>query len=308
VLAVAVFLAWALLPADPYGPGGSAPAATARSAPSTSAPHELARRSREAASALLARLDQSFSAVVRPPFVVVGDLPRRRLRALADHSVVDPAKAMWKRYFRRRPRHVITVLLFRDGQSYRRWAGKLFHDTEVPHFGYYKPQLRTLVMDISTGTGTLVHELTHALIVYDFPRVPTWFNEGLASLHEQCYVRPDRIVGLVNWRLPALQKAVRDKQLRPLRELVSRDDFYGRRQGLNYAQARYFVMYAQQRGLLKKLYDHYRDHHAGKDAAVKAIEHVFAAKLEKVESEFLQWVLTLRWPERSRPTSRGGAG
>ena len=37
-------------------------------------------------------------------------------------------------------------------------------------------------MNIGTGGGTLVHELTHSLIAFDFPHVPDWFNEGLASL------------------------------------------------------------------------------------------------------------------------------
>ena len=82
-------------------------------------------------------------------------------------------------------------------------------------YGYYKPQQRTLVMNISTGGGTLVHELTHALIDFDFPLVPDWFNEGLASLHEACHILPDesRIEGLTNWRLPGLQQAVAERRL-----------------------------------------------------------------------------------------------
>ncbi len=148
-------------------------------------------------------------------------------------------------------------------------------------------------MNIATGTGTLVHELTHVLIIYDFQAVPLWFNEGLASLHEQCRVLPDRLVGLVNWRLPALQKAVRAGRLCPLRELITRNDSYGRQRGLNYAQARYFMMYMQKRGLLRKFYTYFHDNHTGKDAAVKAIEHVFDTDLEKIESDYLKWVTTL---------------
>ena len=57
-------------------------------------------------------------------------------------------------------------------------------------------------------------------------------------------------------------------------------------------------MYMQQRGLLGKFYEHFRDHHAGRGADVKAVEHVFGAELAKVEASFLQWVMTLRWPAR----------
>ncbi len=279
------------------GPAGQVGPAS-RPATSTAPAPDLSGAANAAAAAMLARLDGSFRAVVHAPFVVIGNLPQQDMAQLMEGSVLGPARAMWTCYFRRRPTDVITILLFRDGESYKHWAKQLFNDTSVPYFGYCKTAQRTLVMNIATGTGTLVHELTHALLAYDFPAVPDWFNEGLASLHEQCYVRPDGIVGAVNWRLPHLQKAVAAKQLRPLRELVSQDGFYGAQQGLNYAQARYFVMYVQQRGLLGKFYEHFRDHRTGPDAAVKSIEHVLGESLEKVEAEFLRWVGTLRWPQR----------
>ncbi len=281
------------------GEGGPATTTTtSQSRPTTYPSEQLVRASDAAAKAMLARLDESFHSVVRPPFVVISDMPASQVEAMARGSVVAPADAMWRSYFQRKPTHVITILLFQDAKTYKHWAKKLFDNADPPYFGYYRPNDRTLVMNIATGTGTLVHELTHALIVYDFPALPLWFNEGLASLHEQCSVQPERIVGLVNWRLPALQKAVRDKTLRPLRELITGDDFYGRQRGLNYAQARYFVMYMQERGLLEKFYKHFRDNHSGQDASVKAVEHVFGTELERVESDYLKWVMTLRWGAR----------
>ena len=41
-------------------------------------------------------------------------------------------------------------------------------------------------MNIDTGGGTLVHEIVHPFIAANFPECPAWFNEGLASLYEQC--------------------------------------------------------------------------------------------------------------------------
>src|SRR5437764_1129850 len=102
--------------------------------------------------------------------------------------------------------------------------------------------LATIVPILSLAASTTQStQLTHALIAPDMPDVPSWFNEGLASLYEQSRFTPDGgIRGLKNWRLPALQRAIREKKLRPLAELMADDDFYNdERAGLNYAQARY---------------------------------------------------------------------
>jgi len=261
-------------------------------------PDKLVEACRRKAADLRRKHGATLNVTVHPPFVVAGDMPVRNLESYAKWSVVRPAEAMWASYFHKKPDKVITILLFASGPSYARWAKKDYPGGGFPYFGYYMPTNRTMVMNIRTGTGTLVHELTHALIVYDFPRVPTWFNEGLASLHEQCNVKQREIVGLTNWRLPGLHAAIRKGTLRPLKELVTRRDFYGRQQGNNYAQARYFCMYMQHRKLLRKFYRHFRDHHRGRDADVAAIEHVFGRKLPDIEKDYLAWVKTLKFRSR----------
>jgi len=236
-----------------------------------------------------------LNVIERPPFVVAGDMSAARLDSYAKWSVLRPARAMWASYFRKKPNDVITVFLFAGQKNYIAYARRDYPRGGQPYFGYFMSSDRRMVMDINTGTGTLVHELTHALIVYDFPGVPSWFNEGLGSLHEQCNVQERGITGLTNWRLPGLQDAIRKKKLRPLADLVTQRDFYGRRQGTNYAQARYFCMYMQKKGLLKRFYDHFRANHRGRGADLKAIEHVFAKKLPEIEKAFVQWAMTLRF-------------
>ena len=72
-------------------------------------------------------------------------------------------------------------------------------------------------------------------------------------------------------------------------------NFYGRLKGLNYAQARYLCLYMQRQGVLRRFYAHFREHHGGDGADVKAIEHVFGRSIEEVEKDYLAWVMTLRW-------------
>ena len=124
---------------------------------------------------------------------------------------------------------------------------------------------------MATGDGTLLHELTHALLDFEIPDVPVWLNEGLASLHEQCRFRGDAdgpwIEGLVNWRLEGLQQVIRQGRLRSLDSMIEEPDFRGPLVGTNYAQARYFCLYMQQRGVLEKFFRDYREHRAAIRAA-----------------------------------------
>src|SRR5262245_61108240 len=196
---------------------------------------DLPARCDTAAKELRPRLGDECHVIVQSPFVIAGDLSEKDLADWHRRTIGPAAKAIGNCYTKAAPSEPITILLFAEEKPYRRYAEKLFGDRSVSIYGYYKPTLRTMVMNISTGGGTLVHELTHALVDFDFPAIPDWFNEGLASLHEQCRFRADEsgikgpfIEGLVNWRLPALQKAMTESRLRPLEELIGEDDFRGR--------------------------------------------------------------------------------
>lgn len=241
------------------------------------------------------RYGKKLSVVVHPPFVVAGDMSEARLDSHARSSIIRPARAMWTAYFDKKPDNVITAFLFAGEKNYKLHARQDYPSGGSPYYGYYTPARRTMVMNINTGGGTLVHELTHALVVYDFPDLPTWFNEGLASLHEQCQIEKDGITGLANWRLPALQAAIKARKLRSLAELVTKRDFYGPLQGLNYAQGRYFVMYMQHKGLLVKFYRYFREHAKGDGADIRAIEHIFGQKISDIEPAFLAWTMTLKF-------------
>ncbi len=131
----------------------------------------------------------------------------------------------------------------------------------------------------------------------DFPDFPDWFNEGLASLYEQCSLNGEEIRGLENWRLPALQEAIRDERLRPLGELIEDQKFYDDELvGMNYAQARYLLFYLQEKRLLKDFYKRFRDG-VGEDATgLKTLKNVIAPQeMDAFEAEWRKWVLGLRF-------------
>ena len=233
-------------------------------------------------------------------FVVAGNLAPARFRRILRGTVGRCSQALWASYCQKKPDYPITIYLFKDDATYREYARKLFGDKEVSHFGYYRPWDQTLVMNIGTGTGTLVHEMTHALVKPDFPDIPTWFDEGLASLHEQCQVAPTKITGLTNWRLAGLQKAIREGRLVPLATLVAMTtaQFRGPGEGLHYAEARYLAMYLQKQGKLRDFYRKFRDNFKKDRTGAHTLEAVTGKPAAALQAEWVAWVETLRYPPR----------
>ena len=243
--------------------------------------------------------EERFNVLAAPPFLIAGDGTPQQLARYRDGTVLAAGKAMSNQFFKTPPDEPVLILLFESAGPYKRLAKKWFDDADVPHFGFYRHADRTMLMNVSTGLGTLVHELAHALIAPDFPDVPDWFNEGLASLYEQSQFGPGNatIKGLPNWRLPALQKAIREDALRPLAEMMADDDFRnGERVGLNYAHARYLMLYLQEKGLLQRYYAAFRDGHKADPTGVETLKRVIGPgqSLEQFEKAWRAWVLTLR--------------
>ncbi|MEE8452252.1 MAG: hypothetical protein V3R99_10070 [Thermoguttaceae bacterium] len=244
--------------------------------------NSLAAACRESARWIDGQLDEPCSVVVHEPFVVAGDPSEQELHRRYHRSIAPAARAMAAAYFSTTPYEPVTILLFNREETYRRHAARLFGDRTVSRFGYYKPHLRVLLINTSTGDGPLWHELTHALMAFDFPDAPQWFAEGLASLHETGRITNDgsHIEGQVNWRLGVLQEALQTGQLRSVESLMASDDFYGRDEHLHYAHARFVCLYLQHRGVLKPFYRQLR---AGRDATAEVFPD---RSLKKVDADF----------------------
>src|SRR5690606_28007882 len=263
-------------------PSGAAQDAASAAQPAATQPAAAAENAMEKqAAALMARWQERFAAegmesVVASPWVIATDGDAAALRRYQDGTIRAAERALRKQFFETGPKAPVLILLFESPAMYRRLSADWLDDRDPPHFGYYRRD-GIMVMNVSTGTGTLVHELTHALMAGDFPDAPDWFNEGLASLFEQCSITDEGIVGHVNWRLPALQKALRDDRLGSFKNLLTTPDFRGQQVGLNYAQARYLMMYLQENDLLRRFYISLRNRNREQDpSGIKSLEQVIA--------------------------------
>lgn len=206
------------------------------------------------------KIPTGFTVIVQPPFVVIGNEESGRVQQWAKNVVQWAVDKLKQDYFSKDPKEIIDIWLFKDNASYMKYAKELFNDTPSTPFGYYSHTDHALVMNVSTGGGTLVHEIVHPFIRANFPECPPWFNEGLASLYEQSVEKGAHIYGLTNWRLKGLQAMIKSGELISFQKLTSmnEDEFYNNNDKYkyndNYAQARYLCYYLQEKGLLTKYY------------------------------------------------------
>ena len=266
---------------------------------------------------LMRETRKAFASLDVGGYRVVVEGTAERARSIAERTVAPVAERLSKQYFDKSPRRGIRLVLFTSDATYRRGAAALTGEDPDTPFGFYSSDLSAVIMNLSTGGGTLVHEMVHTFTETDFPDMPAWFNEGLASLYEQCRFAPGRLVGLTNWRLPALQERLREdargKGLLARVVGTSADEFYGASSGLNYAAARYLCYDLQQRGLLERFYKEFRQECRDASAAGprassrrpprdpsgrRALERVLGTTLERYESGWRERTLALRFPDR----------
>jgi hypothetical protein len=236
--------------------------------------------------------------VVQEPFVVIGDEPADTVERRGKQTIQWAVDRLKQEYFPRDPREIIDIWLFQDKTSYERHTRELFGQHPSTPFGYYSPQHRALVMNISTGGGTLVHELVHPFVAANFPRCPAWFNEGLASLYEQCGDEGGRIRGYPNWRLRGLQQAIAAGRLGSFARLCSTTsrEFYGDDRGTNYAQARYLCYYLQEQDLLAAYYHAFRRGVDEDPSGYRTLRETLGSPdMEQFQQDWESFILRLRF-------------
>jgi hypothetical protein len=202
-------------------------------------------------------------------------------------------------YFTKDPSRILDVWLFKDSTSYQKHCQEIFKHTPTTPFGYFSDADGALVMNISTGGGTLVHEIVHPFVAANFPKCPAWLNEGLGSLYEQSWEVDGQIQGRTNWRLAGLQDAIRNQQVPSFKILCSTTDhqFYRQDPGTNYAQARYLCYYLEQHALLRKFYHAFLADRQKDPTGYDTLKTILDREdIDQFKKDWEAYVLELRFP------------
>jgi hypothetical protein len=239
-------------------------------------------------------------AVVREgPFVLAG--PGWTVASL--HTVTDlvhrALEAFFNGRFTTRPALPVAVFLFPSTGPYQSFCKTHLGEACMSDFGFYRPDVRTIVMNAGPGIGTLTHEIVHPLVEGDFGGAPTWIDEGLASLFEAPVLpHTGEIHGAKNWRLPALRAALASAKQRDgvtLGALFAMSDasFRDDDESLHYAMARYTCQWLDERGQLWSFYRAWRDGVKTDPTGEKAFAAVTGQTPAQATAAWQAWVRRL---------------
>ena len=243
----------------------------------------------------------NFLCVERDNFLIASDLDMEQAEYLVDGVFDFCRRALINTFFDRLPDpgRIITLYVFRDYTSYVAGLRKFFGMDPISPYGHYGHTQKYLVVNYDTGPGTMVHEMTHALMSDDFPDAPIWLAEGIASLYEQCRAEGNYLRGEDNWRLPELKEALQFGVMTPLPRLMAMTPatFRAERESLHYAQARYFCKYLEELGLLASIYKEFRDRAKLDPTGARFVIQAFGKPLDAIENAWKRWISFQHWSE-----------
>jgi hypothetical protein len=220
------------------------------------------------------------------------------------------------------PDKFITVYLVPNSGELRALADRVHGlDASPLTLGYaLQNDLSVVGVLTTTAAGTLLHELFHLAVRSTYGAIPQWLDEGLASLYETSTVDGERYFGEPNWRGKVVEAL---RQMFPqvgLRTVILAPWFpeqgqryepspgervlYPDEQAYVLALARYFVMYLQEHGLLRAVFQAYRDRQAPAEyvpaevQAVQLLERVVGKPLAEIDSNFRAWYPSVLDPNK----------
>lgn len=244
-----------------------------------------------ASARIQSQLPESWGVVERFPFLVTGNVSRRGIERALDDVIIPTWQALAIDYFDHDPSEPITIVLMSDEASFGDAVGRFGYSGRQEYAGFYSRRDRRVVLNLATGYGTLAHELTHALAHADFPKMPAWFDEGLAALHEECTFSDDgrRLIGQPNWRDAVLRSAIRRANPPRLEPLIT-ETFAKRDAHVDYALARNLCRYLQSQNLLGPYYRKCRARvYDDPTGGLSLLEITGCENFRQLDDQFLAW-------------------
>jgi len=228
-------------------------------------------------------------------FVVFSDLGEELTYGLIDRDIRNAIIAMETNYTSKSPSGVTPIILFKELANYKKFVLSNYKDIpeqNLSQYGFYKISKNVIVIRYVSWKGSITHEITHKFTNNDFPDMPSWFDEGLASLNEKAEFRDNQLIGEFSLRIIPLRRAIKENTYTGLKHLMTTNDeiLYGKRSSYYYAQSRYLQMMLQQQGKLYEYYKLFRDTFNSDKSGISQLENITGKSIDIIDAELLDYI------------------
>ncbi len=209
----------------------------------------------------------------------------------------------------RPPNKLITVYLMGNKERVAEVALET-HGLTIPseNYGYScLADLSILGNSSDRGLGTMLHELFHLIIRTDIGDIPGWLDEGIACLYEECEWKGDTLRSLHKvWRTYVLKlNNDANNPLPILRTIIEKNwsEFTPNdattlcELSVNYAMAKHFAMYLEEKELLPTVVKAFKnrknvfvDTTYTNESSVTILEKALNKDLTIIQQEFDTWL------------------
>lgn len=232
-------------------------------------------------------------------FVVFSDLGEQLTYNLIDGDIRNTILAMESSFVSKTPAGITPIILFAEHSNYKKFVLANFDDIpekDLSQFGFFKISKNVIAVRYVSWKGSIPHEITHKFTNTDFPGMPSWFDEGLASLNEKAVFSNNELIGEFSLRIIPLRRAIKENSYTGLEHLMTTNDavLYGKRSSYYYAQSRYLLMMLQQEGKLYEFYKLFRDTFSSDKTGISQLEKITGKTLDTIDVELLDYIKSFK--------------
>ncbi|MBM4157326.1 MAG: hypothetical protein FJ216_00905 [Ignavibacteria bacterium] len=243
-------------------------------------------------------IPKGFSIIKFRYYVIFSGLSEDITYNIIDKDIRNTIEGMKNGYITKLPDKIIPVFIFEKYDDYKNFSVSTFgvDENDISPFGFYKISKNIIVMRYVSWKGSIGHEVTHSLMLYDFPESPSWFEEGMASLNEKAVFKDGELTGQFSWRILSLRRAFDENTYTGLKELMNTNDeqFYGKKTSFYYAQAMYLLLYLQEQGLLKKYYKEFKETVNSDKTGIKQLEKITKKSLTEIDTDLIEYIKSFK--------------